>query len=297
MSMVKSMTGYGADTFSIDGTDITIEVRSVNSRYLDFITKMPRSFHMYESEIKQLIQQSLYRGRIEVYITVTGKGLTNKSMVANWELMDEYIEVLKKINSRYEMDNEITLSMFVNHNDFISIIEEDTLTTSLKDKLLNSLHTAIKQVVAARRSEGTFLHKDMKERVTNLKNMLLLIEERQKVMHTQYKARIQERIEASIEKDIQLDQGAFIQEIALLAEKGDIAEEITRLNSHIEHFHQILNNQYEEPIGRKLDFITQEMHREINTIGSKSVDTQLSEFVVSVKSDIEKIKEQVQNVE
>lgn len=290
------MTGYGANTFSIDGTDITIEIRSVNSRYLDIVTKMPRYFHEYELEMKKVIQRSLSRGRIEVYITANGQTLTNKTLFADWQLMDEYTEVLKKINNRYEMKDDISLSMFLKNEDFISVAENDKTISSLQPDLLQGLKRVVKQVVVSRASEGRYLHKDMEERVTKLKNMLLLIEERQNVMHEQYKNRIKQRIEVSINKEIEIDQAALIQEIAILAEKGDIAEEITRLNSHIEHFHQTLNSEI-QPVGRNLDFITQEMHREINTIGSKSVDIKLSEFVVSVKSEIEKIKEQIQNVE
>lgn|SRR5699024_1977117 len=294
--MVMSMTGYGSNTFSIDGTDITIEIRSVNSRYLDIVTKMPRYFHEYELEMKKVIQRSLSRGRIEVYITVIGQPLTDKILLADWQLMDEYAEVLKKINHRYNMKDDISLSMFLNNEEFISIAEKDKTIRSLPTKLLQELNQIVKQVVESRKSEGRYLYKDMEERVTKLKNMLLLIEERQNVMHEQYKERIKQRIEASIDNEIETDQRILIQEIALLAEKGDIAEEITRLNSHIEHFHQLLNNKT-QPIGRNLEFITQEMHREINTVGSKSVDTKLSECVVHVKSEIEKLKEQIQNVE
>ena len=290
------MTGYGANTFNIDGTDITIEIRSVNSRYLDIVTKMPRYFHEYELEMKKVIQRSLSRGRIEVYITVIGQPLTDKTLHADWQLMDEYAEVLNEINHRYDLEDDISLSMFLKNEEFILVAEKDKTINSLESKLLQELHRTVKQVVGSRKSEGTYLHKDMEERVTKLKNMLLLIEERQNVMHEQYKERIKQRIEASIDNEIEIDQRILIQEIALLAEKGDIAEEITRLNSHIQHFHQMLNKEA-QPIGRNLDFITQEMIREINTVGSKSVDTKLSESVVSVKSEIEKLKEQIQNVE
>src|SRR5699024_3984478 len=193
----------------------------------------------------------------------------------DWQLMDEYAEVLKKINHRYNMKDDISLSMFLNNEEFISIAEKDKTIRSLPTKLLQELNQIVKQVVESRKSEGRYLHKEM--------------EERQNVMHEQYKDRIKQRIEASIDNEIETDQRILIQEIALLAEKGDIAEEITRLNSHIKHFHQMLNNKT-QPIGRNLEFITQEMHREINTVGSKSVDTKLSECVVHVKSEIEKLK-------
>src|SRR5699024_9753113 len=161
---------------------------------------------------------------IEVYITVIGQPLTDKILLADWQLMDEYAEVLKKINHRYNMKDDISLSMFLNNEEFISIAEKDKTIRSLPTKLLQELNQIVKQVVESRKSEGRYLHKDMEERVTKLKNMLLLIEERQNVMHEQYKERIKQRIEASIDNEIETDQRILIKKIGLLAKKENIIE-------------------------------------------------------------------------
>src|SRR5699024_114908 len=138
--MVMSMTGYGSNTFSIDGTDITIEIRSVNSRYLDIVTKMPRYFHEYELEMKKVIQRSFSRERIAVYSAVSAQPMTDEMLLDDWQRMDEYAEVLKKINHRYNMKDDISLSMFLNHEEYISIAEKDKTIRSLPTKLLQELN-------------------------------------------------------------------------------------------------------------------------------------------------------------
>lgn len=290
------MTGYGSDTFHMDDTIITVEIRSVNSRYLDLIAKMPRSFHELELQMKKVIQTHFHRGRIELYITITGKALAGKTLAVDWELMDHYIEKLTEMKNRYNIDDEITFATMTTKEDFMSVVETRRELNSLQEPLFASITKAVQHVVANRRSEGLFLQNDIEERVITIKNMVSLIEERRKTVYHHYRDRIKQRIEDHIGNELAIDQTQLLQEIALLAEKGDIAEEITRLSSHLEHFDMTIID-IEEAVGRKLDFITQEMLREINTIGAKSVDSKISEHVVIVKSEIEKIKEQVQNVE
>jgi len=293
--MVMSMTGYGTNTFYVGETGITVEIRSVNSRYLDFVPKMPRSFHEFELEIKKMIQSHFHRGRIEVYITVTGQALTDKAIVVDWDLMDHYIKTLTEMKEKYHLNDKLSFETMLAQEDILTIVENNKKLGAMEEHLFTSISKVIEQVLANRQSEGTFLENDINERIITIKNMLLLIEERQNIMYHQYRDRIKQRIEDHIGNKVEIDQVQLLQEIAILAEKGDIAEEITRLSSHLEHFD--LTIEKKEPVGRKLDFILQEMHREINTIGSKSVDTKISEFVVFIKSEIEKIKEQVQNVE
>lgn len=289
------MTGYGSDTFHLDGTSITVEIRSVNSRYLDFISKMPRSFHELELDLKKMIQTHFHRGRIEVYISITGQSLADNELIVDWELMDQYIEKLTEMKQRYQIEGSIPITALTDKEALITIIEKEKAIDSLHPLLFASMNKAIDKVMENRQREGQFLLRDIMQRIKTIKNMLLLVEKRQKEMYYHYRERIKRRIEDHIGNTIEVDQVQLLQEIAVLAEKGDIAEEITRLHSHLEHFDFVMSN--EQPVGRKLDFIMQEMHREINTIGSKSVDTQISEFVVTIKSEIEKIKEQVQNVE
>lgn len=295
IKMVMSMTGYGIDTFHLEETTITVEIRSVNSRYLDFIPKIPRSLHELEMDIKNIIQANFVRGRIEVYISITGDYLTNKTLQVDYHLINQYINQMKIVQNKYGLVGDLPLTALTSNEDLFSIEETKTSSDSIKQLLLHSVEKAAKQVLVNRESEGAFLIKDIIKRIKSIESMVKSVEERQENVYVHYRNRIKERIEKHVGDSIAVDQAQLLQEIALLAEKGDIVEEITRILSHIHHFRQVI--QHENPIGRKLDFITQELHREVNTIGSKSVDSKISEWVVSMKSEIEKIKEQLQNIE
>lgn len=293
--MVRSMTGYGTKTSHIEKSLITIEIRTVNSRYLDFIPKIPHSINNLEAAIKKVIQANFERGRIEVYISISDNALSDKKIEVDWALMDDYVDKISEIKKRYQLTGEIPLSLFATIEDLFIIEDKTIKTNSLKAEILSLVQEVCANVSSHRQNEGEYLIKDVDSRVTVLKSMLKSIEGIQNNVSKHYSGRIQSRIEKHLEGQIKLDQIQLIQEIALMAEKGDITEEITRLNSHFQHFTLVVKEA--GPMGRKLDFITQEMHREVNTIGAKSVDTQISEAIVTMKSEIEKIKEQVQNIE
>lgn len=293
--MVMSMTGYGNDTFHIDETSVTVEIRSVNSRYLDFIPKIPPTLRHLEMDIKQIIQTYFHRGRIEIYISVAGDFLIDKRLHVDWELMDQYFDHLRQAKHKYDIKNDIPLSAITAIEGLFTVQELKIESDQLKSLLLQSIERACKQVLASRQSEGAFLLEDIQNRIKTMENMLKSVEERKEEVYVHYRNRIKTRIEQHIARAIDVDQIYLLQEIALLAEKGDIAEEITRLHSHFHHFRNIISQ--DSPIGRKLDFIAQEMHREANTIGAKSVDAKISEWIVIMKSEIDKIKEQVQNIE
>lgn len=293
--MVKSMTGYGTKTALIEKSHITIEIRSVNSRYLDFIPKIPHSLNNLEALIKKVIQTNFERGRIEVYISIADNALCDKIIAVNWELMDDYVSKISDIKQRYGLTGDIPLSLITTMEDVFLIEENKKQSASLQDDMLHLLQEACDIVLEHRANEGEYLIKDVTSRITVLQTMLNLMESLQTNVAKHYSNRIKSRIEYHLEEQIELDQVHLIQEIALMAEKGDITEELIRLRSHLEHFSSIVKNN--GAMGRKLDFITQEMHREVNTIGAKSVDAEISEAVVTMKSEIEKIKEQVQNIE
>lgn len=295
IKMVMSMTGYGIDTFYYEETTITVEIKSVNSRYLDFLPKIPRSLQELEIDIKNIIQTYFHRGRIEVYISITGNPLMQKKLQIDEQLIAQYIEQIKEVQRKFKLTGEIPLAVLTQNEDLFTIQEEKTPSVSLRPHLLDSIQKAAERVLLNRKSEGSFLKEDICYRMKKIESMLKSVEESQEQVHAHYRTRMKERIEKHIAGSIQIEQTQLLQEIALLAEKGDITEEITRLYSHIHHFEQVTESG--GPVGRKLDFIIQEMHREINTIGSKSVDGHISEQVIAMKSEIEKIKEQLQNVE
>ena len=293
--MVMSMTGYGSDEFHIDDTTITVEMKSVNSRYLDFIPKIPRTLQELEIEMKNIVQQYFHRGRIELYITITGDYLTNKSLIVDWDLMDQYMKKFVEAKERYNLTGDFPLASIMLNDELFVIQETKTDSESFKTLLLESVEKATKQVLANRESEGNFLAEDITNRIDHMDDIVQSLQSRKEIVYKEYRERIKKRIEQHIGQSIEIDEVQLLHEIALLAEKGDITEEITRLNSHIHHFRQVLVN--EKPVGRKLDFITQEMLREVNTIGAKSIDSKISEWIIILKSEIEKIKEQLQNIE
>jgi len=289
------MTGYGFDMFHIEDTTITVEIRTVNSRYLDFIPKIPRSLYDLESDIKDIIQANFHRGRIEVYISIVGNLLEQKKLNIDWKLLDQLVHHLNEMKKRYKIKGDIPFSVFTSIEDLISIQEMKVESNELRPLLLQSVEKVAGQVLSSRKSEGSFLLQDVLNRIKKIDSMLKLIEERKDDVYTHYRNRIQKRIKDNLGNAIEIDQIHLLQEVAILAEKGDIAEEILRLHSHLHQFELVVR--HDNPVGRKLEFITQEMHREINTIGAKSVDAEISEWVVSIKSEIDKVKEQIQNIE
>jgi len=290
------MTGYGNEIFHLENdTVLHVEIRTVNSRYLDFKAHIPRSLYHLEIPMKKLIQSYIERGRVDLYITTIGSTLEDRSLHVDWALMDEYIEQIKEIQSRYRLSGEIPLSIITAIDELISINEETKRTEELDEFILKSIETVLKKVEETRRNEGVFLIEDIKRRISKIENTIRKIDGRRQIVYETYRERIRERIDSHFSEEQPYDESALMQEVALLAEKSDITEEITRIDSHLAHCEQVI--QQTGAIGRKLDFIIQELHREVNTIGSKSVDPTISEWVVQIKSNLEKIKEQVQNIE
>lgn len=293
--MVMSMTGYGIETFHLDDLTITVEIRTINSRYLDFKANIPRSLYDLEIEMKKTIQTYIERGRVELYISVSGSRLEERSLHVDWDLMDEYIEKVEAIKARYQLAGDIPLSVITTMDELLSIKEEKQANDDLHNFILSSIETVIKKVVSTRTSEGAFLMKDIEERLSFIADKVSHIDKRKEIVYEEYSKRIKNRIESHLTEELAFDESQLMQEVALLAEKSDITEEITRLYSHLEHMKQVMSQA--GSIGRKLDFIIQEIHREANTVGAKSVDPTISEWVVQIKSELEKMKEQVQNIQ
>lgn len=293
--VVKSMTGYGRDIIHIDSTTITVEIRTVNHRFLDFAMKIPSSLLFLEDKIKEVIKTHFLRGRIEVFIKVEGDNFTEKELKVDWNLMDQYIDEIKKAQDRYNLTNEIPTSLLSTMTELFTVHETEEQSDKLSEVVLECVSNASKQVMLRREQEGLNLLKDIKSRIEKAAYIISLIKERQINVLTEYKSKIHARIEEHLKDTIQIDDTRLIPEIALLAEKGDITEEITRLESHIEHFYKTIGKN--ESVGRTIDFIAQEMQRETNTIGAKSLDVKTSEWVVLLKGENEKVREQTQNIE
>ncbi|MEK3908251.1 YicC/YloC family endoribonuclease [Oceanobacillus sp. FSL W7-1309] len=294
IDMPLSMTGYGRKVLHIENTMVTIEIRSVNHRFLDIAIKLPRTFLFLEDKLKKTVQSQFTRGRIEVYISIEGDGFSNRTLQADWELIDQYVTHLDRAKQKYHLNGEIPLTVLSSMQDFFHIKDTGGSLEKVHQLILEGTLDACKQVSVMRQEEGVYLTNDLTERLRSITETVLQLRTKRDIVRKEYQERIMERIHVYVDDEISKD-GKFYQEIVLLAEKGDITEEITRLLGHIEHFERTMNSK--EAAGRKLDFIIQEMHREANTIGSKSTDVSISEWTVSLKSMIEKMKEQVQNIE
>ncbi len=289
------MTGYGRSIKRLDDTTITVEIRTVNHRFLDMSTKMPRSLLYLEDAMKKIIQKDFQRGRVDVYVTLEGSGLTTRTLNVDWDLMDQFITQLKTAQERYQLQGEVSIQSLTEMDDLFTIQEQEEHEDQMKTAILDAVRESAEQVRDMRLHEGRALREDMENRLSVIERTVEDLESRRGIVIEETRERIKSRIAEYTQEELRDQDSRILHEVGLLAEKGDIAEEITRMFSHINQFRQTLHDH--GAIGRKLDFIVQEMNRESNTVGSKSTDAKISEWVVLLKSEIEKIKEQVQNVE
>jgi len=293
--LVKSMTGYGRKVMQQENYSITVEIRSVNNRYLDINLKMPRSLLSLEEEIKKIIRSSFQRGKLDIYITTTGEANFLKKLEVDWELLEQYMEAISEIKGKYQIDGNLSASALLNIPEIFSVFEMEKSDRSFKENLLISIKEASREMLEMRKAEGAFLEKDILMRLDTLDTLTVALEELRPLVIKEYQERILKRMNVYLDNNNEIDDARLHQEIAILSEKGEITEELVRMKSHIEHMRKTL--QEEGSVGRKLDFICQEMHREANTIGAKSSASEISQIDVQLKSEIEKIKEQVQNIE
>lgn len=291
--MVVSMTGFGRSKVYSTNFSVTAEVKTVNHRFREYNIRMPRQLLKIEEKIKKKLGEYIYRGRVEVYITLEGEGFINRKVHIDWNLLDDYYRALMKIKEKYQLDELISIQDLVTKDEFISIEEEDTGNEELEDLVLNAIEEAAQQLIEMRYIEGNELEKDIRKQLQQFEQHIHQLETYFPSVVNQYKERLYKKIEDILSG--QVDETRILTEVAIFADKVDINEELKRLQSHLGQFkHTIALN---DPIGRKLDFLLQEMNREVNTIGSKANDSFIGKQVVDLKSLLEKMKEQVQNIE
>jgi uncharacterized protein (TIGR00255 family) len=293
--MIKSMTGYGRAESVWKGKRIVVEIKSLNHRYLEVSLRLPASLNPFEPEIKNKINNRFSRGKIEVNIRIDTHGFPDigAGLDLNIPLLRNYHALLCRIKQELNMNDEITLAMMTNFGDVFSSREEDD-NTEVWQQLDVMLDDAITSLTVMREKEGNVLCRDLMERTDKVKSLLEAIDSRVPQVLNAYQRRLTERVK-ELAGDMEIDESRLMQEVAIMAEKSDIMEEIVRLRSHIEQFIDML--QSGETVGRKIDFIIQEMGREVNTIGSKSGDALISRNVIEIKSELARIREQVQNLE
>ncbi len=293
---MKSMTGFGSGTATKDGITCTVEIKSVNARFLDLFIRSPKQINPFESIIRGLIQDRITRGKVEVSVSIQDAGERPKTFTINSVLRKQIQELLVQ-EEFYDDPKKVPLQA-VNSisNEWIQQQDTPIAEDVLSEIVQESTNQALDALITMRTVEGKHIEQDLLSRITTLENIIKSIDENKAGAVDAYREHIKGKIQeylVSLEASISEDR--FLQEIALLADKTDITEEIVRFTSHVVQLKNTLVD--ENSIGRKVDFILQEMNREVNTIGSKAMDSSITEFVVQLKCELEKIREQVQNVE
>ena len=293
---MKSMTGFGSGTVTKDGITCTVEIKSVNARFLDLFIRSPKQINPFESIIRGLVQDRITRGKVEVSVSIQDAGERPKTFTINSVLRKQIQELLVR-EEFYDDPKKVPLQA-VNSisNEWIQQQDTPIAEDVLSEIVQESTNQALDALITMRAVEGKHIEQDLLSRITTLENIIKRIDENKAGAVDAYREHIKGKIQeylVSLEASISEDR--FLQEIALLADKTDITEEIVRFTSHVVQLKNTLVD--ENSIGRKVDFILQEMNREVNTIGSKAMDSSITEFVVQLKCELEKIREQVQNVE
>lgn len=293
--MIKSMTGFGRGTCTDSTRTFIIEMKSVNHRFQETSIRLPRTLISFEDKIRSIIAEHIKRGKVDVYISQKDYNKESTEAVLNINLAKSYLNCLKTINEEFGLRGDITVSTLSKLPEVITLEQKEENLDEIWIVIESALRDALDKLLIMRYSEGEKLKKDLILKLDNIKNLVNNINERAPFVVKEYKERLSSRLEELLDDKQKYDEGRVAMEIAIFADKASIDEEITRLNSHIEQIKSTLN--LEESIGRKLDFIIQEMNREANTIASKANDLKILNYTLEVKSEIEKIREQVQNIE
>ncbi|MDU1010275.1 MAG: YicC/YloC family endoribonuclease [Finegoldia magna] len=291
---MKSMTGFGSSSLELEDCSIDIEIKSVNNRYLDFNFSMPSYLNFMLEDMKSLIKNKLKRGRVDVYIKIKKYQLSVDSVDINYELAQKIKEKLDSLNQKLDMASDINVRDLVKYDDVMSFTYKDLDNEFLHDNILKVLDEAVNKIYSMRSIEGDNLMEDLSTNLSKIEEQISKISSLTENSVKEYRENLFNKISELLDEE-KIDKDRMYLEVALMADKVDINEELKRFDSHIVQFKSAMD--MKDCIGRKLDFIIQEMNREINTISSKSNDESISVCVIEVKSLIEKLREQVQNIE
>ncbi|HOO90553.1 MAG TPA: YicC family protein [Syntrophales bacterium] len=294
--MIRSMTGYGSAEAVFAGKKLIVEIKSLNHKNLESCIRLPAILTPLEMNIKKRVGERISRGRIEVTIRIDSDTVTNggDTLVVNLPLINNYYATLTELKEKFDLKDTITLDMLVRLKGGIYVSEAEIDPEEAWDTISRALDDSIDSLIHMKDTEGRILHMDFVARIDTIKNYITELRLRIPQIVTNYQERLTARVK-ELTGDVEFDESRFIQEIAIMTEKSDITEELVRFESHIQQFSNMLNSDI--AIGRKMDFLFQEMHREINTIGSKSSDLAISGNVIEIKTELAKLREQVQNIE
>ena len=292
--MVKSMTGYGRARQTLRGRDITVEVRSVNNRYLDCTVKVPRTYIFAEDAVKSRVQKAVSRGKVDVFITIDATAADETVVAVNEPLARGYYEALTKIRDMFSLEGELTAAVLAKFPDVLTVTKAEEDLESVAGDICAVLDEALEAYNAMRAVEGEKLCEDIAGRVATIETVVGKVEERSPQTVAAYREKLTARMQEVLQSTT-IDESRILTEAAIFADKIAVDEETVRLRSHIAQLRTMLKS--DQPVGRKLDFLIQEVNRECNTIGSKCNDLTIAQDVVNMKAEVEKIREQVQNIE
>ena len=293
-TMIRSMTGYGRDQQLLHGRSITVEIRSVNHRYFEFSCRAPRGCAFLEDRLKRSLQSAISRGKVEVSLTLQTIENRHTSVAVDHALAGQYLTALRALGEEYSLPDDLTLSSVARLPDVFTLCRDEEDEEELAADVLQVLQNALDRFVAMREAEGERLRADVLSRVVTMEEHLSFVEERSPQTVIEYRARLTAKLTELLNGAVP-DEARILTEAAIVADRLAVDEETVRLRSHFAQLRRIMEST--EPVGRKLDFLVQEMNRETNTIGSKCSDTAIAGHVVEMKSEIEKIREQIQNIE
>ena len=288
------MTGFGRAVGEINGYVISVEIKSVNHRYFEYSSRIPRQYGFIDDKLKSLVNSKVSRGKVDCFVSIEALNTEAADVVVNNTLASAYVNALKEIADKYNLNDDISATSIARFQDVLVVKKSEDDEGQLWADVKSVCLSAIDKFNQMRLTEGEKLYNDIKSRAETILDVVSFIEERSPQTVKEYNDKLVQRVHDII-GDVSLDEARIIQEVAIYADKVAVAEETVRLRSHIDQLNQFLESS--EPIGRKMDFLIQEINRETNTIGSKANDVDIARKVVDIKAEIEKIREQVQNIE
>lgn len=292
--MIKSMTGFGRAVREIDGYIITVELKSVNHRYFEFFSRCPRQYGFIDEKIKSFINSKVARGKVECFVGIEALNTESANVVVNNTLASAYVKALNEIAQTYDLKVDFGASVISRFQDVLVVQKAEEDEEKIWNMVREVADEAVSRFVEMRLAEGRKMYDDIYSRTEFILDCVSFIEERSPQTVKEYNEKLIQRV-SEIIGDASLDEGRIIQEVAIFADKVAVAEETVRLRSHIEQLREFLTS--DEAVGRKMDFLIQEINREINTTGSKCCDVEIARKVVDLKAEVEKIREQIQNIE
>ncbi len=294
MTVIKSMTGYGRAVETINGREFSVELRSVNNRYLDCTVKLPRSLSFAEEAVKQAVKASVSRGKVDVFISVRCENGTDAKVSLNRSMVEGYLAAMQEMVTEFGVKDDISVSLLSRMNEVFTVEKPEVDEALLQQDLMGVVAKALEGYDAMRTTEGKALEKDLRSRGAVIEELVSTVEAGNSKTVVAYRTRLENKLREVL-ASTSIDEGRILTEAAIFADKVAVDEETVRLRSHLQQMYTMLTAG--GAMGRKLDFLLQEMNREANTIGSKCTDVQLARVVVDIKAELEKIREQTQNIE